>query len=147
MTEPPIPFDPPPDLVDAACQEALPAAAVQGLEAFNQQRFFEAHELLEAAWRSEPRPIRELYRGILQVAVGYYHITRGNYTGALKMFARSRAWLAPFPKVCQGIQVALLGQQRDQVEVELLRLGPERIQAFNSYLFKSVDFSSSPKEG
>jgi len=38
----------------------------------------------EMAWRQETGPIRELYRGILQVSVAYYHLLHKNYAGARK---------------------------------------------------------------
>ena len=49
------------------CQGPLHPQAVYGMELFNQGRYFEAHEALEAAWRDESGPVRDLYRGILQV--------------------------------------------------------------------------------
>jgi uncharacterized protein len=58
----------------------------EGIACFNEQRYFEAHEALETAWRKEPGPIRELYQGILQLGVGYFHIRRGNIPGAIKSF-------------------------------------------------------------
>jgi uncharacterized protein len=36
----------------------------EGIACFNDQRYFEAHEALETAWRNEPGQIRELYQGI-----------------------------------------------------------------------------------
>jgi hypothetical protein len=60
--------------------------------------------------------------------------------GALKMFARSRRWLAPFPSECQGIQLDRLRQDMDRVEAALLRLGPERVAEFDRSLFKPVEY-------
>ncbi len=140
MAEDTLQFNPPPIEIEAACREPLPPLAIEGLQAFNAGQYFEAHELLETAWRAEPRPIRELYRGVLQVAVGYYHISRQNYTGALKMFARSRKWLAPFPAVCQGIHLARLRQDMDRVEAELVRLGPDHIADFDLSSFQPVEY-------
>jgi uncharacterized protein len=128
------------------CQGELPDAAVRGLEHFNHGEYFEAHEFLEAAWRAETGPIRELYRGVLQVGVAYYHIQRGNYSGAVKLFARLRKWLEPFPDVCQGINLARLRQDVELVESELQRLGAQHIQHFNPSLFHPVEYQS-PHQG
>jgi predicted metal-dependent hydrolase len=122
------------------CEEGLPAAAVRGLEYFNAGDFFEAHEFLETAWRAEIGPVRELYRGVLQVAVAYYHIQHRNYAGAIKLIARLRKWLEPFPNICQGINLARLHEDVDRVEVELLRLGPDRIANFDSSFFHPVEY-------
>ena len=81
------------------CRRVLPPKVVEGIALFNQGLFFEAHEALEAAWREEAGPIREMYRGILQVAVGYYHLMNGNRAGALKMFKRARQWLEPLQPI------------------------------------------------
>jgi uncharacterized protein len=64
----------------------LPQEFWEGVACFNEQRYFEAHEALETAWRNEPGRIRELYQGILQLGVAYFHIRRGNIRGALKSF-------------------------------------------------------------
>ena len=128
------------DLPPNDCQEELPEAAVRGLEYFNAGDYFEAHEFLEAAWRAEAGPLRNLYRGVLQVAVAYYHVQHHNYAGALKLIARLRKWLEPFPVRCQGINLARLHEDINRVEVELLRLGPERIGHFDSAFFRPIEY-------
>jgi predicted metal-dependent hydrolase len=122
----------------SACEGPLHPQAAEGLRLFNAGQYFEAHEALETAWKDEAGPIRELYRGVLQVAVGYLHITRGNYTGALKMFRRCRPWLEPFPEWCRGIAVGQLKRDYQAVESELRRLGPEGLQRLNPSLLKPV---------
>ena len=86
--------------LEADCQGQLSELGRKGVALFNQGAYFEAHEELELAWGAESGPIREVYRGILQVAVAYLHITRRNYRGAMKhvpapsAMARSAArWL------------------------------------------------------
>jgi uncharacterized protein len=51
-------------------------------------RPFHAHEVLEASWKSAPRPERELWRGLAQVAVGLTHARRGNARGAVALLRR-----------------------------------------------------------
>jgi hypothetical protein len=139
-----------PEEAEAACRTELPVQVIHGLELFNQGAYFEAHEELELAWRAERGPVRELYRGILQIAVAYYHILRGNYRGAAKMFLRSRMWLEPFldhcldlcDGICCGINLASLHSDSSRVEEELLRLGPERMEWLNRGLMKPVLYSS-----
>jgi predicted metal-dependent hydrolase len=135
-----LPFSPLVEEITCACQEELDAHVIEGLKLYNAGDYFECHEVLENAWRAEHGPIRELYRGILQVAVGYYHIQRGNYVGALKMFKRCRRWLAPFPDSCQGIDLAELRRDMQAVEDAIVRLGPDRIAYFDPKLFKPVEY-------
>ncbi len=120
------------------CDGVLHPKAIEGLKLFNQKKFFETHEELETAWRDETGAIRELYRGILQVAVVYLHITRGNYNGAIKVHERCIKWLNNWPDVCRGIYVEKLRNDLENVITEVRRLGKENINKFNSALFKDV---------
>ncbi|HST47494.1 DUF309 domain-containing protein [Jatrophihabitans sp.] len=51
-------------------------------------RPFEAHEVLEDAWKAAPAAERDLWRGLAQLAVGLTHAARGNRTGAAALLAR-----------------------------------------------------------
>ena len=86
----------------------LPVDVQRGIALINRGEYFEAHEVLEAAWRAEPGPIRELYRGLLQAAVAAYHLERGNWRGAWKVAGRALRHLTPWPEVVLGIDVAAL---------------------------------------
>lgn len=86
-------------------------ALARGIEHFNQREFFEAHEVWEALWRATPGPEREVYHGLIQVAVTCLHLTRGNLAGAKYELAQARAHLAPFLPQAQGIGLAVLLQQ------------------------------------
>ena len=127
----------------ADCQAPLHPEAIHGMELFNQGRYFEAHEALEAAWRAETGPVRDLYRGILQVGVVYLHITHHNYPGALKVYQRCRKWLLPWPNTCRGVAVGQLRQDLETVITTLQKLGPQRIVEFNTALLKPVQYSKS----
>jgi uncharacterized protein len=52
-------------------------------------RAFQAHEVLEAAWKTAPDDERELWRGLAQLAVGLTHAQRGNAVGAVALLARA----------------------------------------------------------
>jgi len=124
--------------MSSECDGALHPKAMEGLKLFNEKKFFETHEELEEAWRDEQGNIRELYRGILQVAVVYLHITRGNYDGAVKVHERCIKWLKDWPDVCRGIHVGKLRSDLEEVIGEVRRLGTERINEFDPSLFKDV---------
>lgn len=127
-----------------ACKQPLTPLAVRGLEEFNRQEFFEAHETLEEAWNHDQSLGKELYRAILQVAVAYLQIERKNYRGARKMFLRLRQWIDPLPGVCRGVQVDRLRRDAEAVYAQLIDLGPERISEFDRSLFTPVHFSTVP---
>lgn len=129
--------------IAADCEGELSALALKGIALFKRHEFFEAHEELEHAWNEETGPARELYRGLLQVAVAYLQITRENYNGALKMFLRMRQWLDPLPDECRGVDVAQLRADALAARAELERLGPERIGEFDRRLIKPLPFGSA----
>lgn len=124
--------------VATACLSPLSAAAQEGIELFNQGLYFEAHEELELAWKEDAGPGRDLYRAILQIAVAYLQIERGNYRGALKMFLRVQQWLAPLPPVCRGVDVADLRRNAERVYTTLLELGEARLGELDHALFQPV---------
>jgi len=126
------------------CQQPLPALVIQGLQVFNIGEYFEAHEFLETAWRNETRPIRELYRGILQVGVGFYHIQRVNFNGAHKLFQRSLGWLIPFPATCQGVNVEKIRNQTQKIDDILTSSFPNPSKTTLESLFFTVEFGLSP---
>ena len=55
---------------------------------------FNAHEVLEAAWKNGPHDERMLWQGLAQLAVGITHVQRGNIKGAISLFRRASARLA-----------------------------------------------------
>ena len=55
---------------------------------------FNAHEVLEAAWKNGPSEERMLWQGLAQLAVGITHIQRGNLKGAVTVLHRASTRLA-----------------------------------------------------
>ncbi len=123
------------------CEGVLHPLAIEGMKLFNDRKFFDAHEELEAAWKEETGKIRELYQGILQVSVTYLHITRGNYDGAIKVYGRSMRWLKDWPDVCRGVQVGQFRKDAEIVMQTVEKLGAENIGNFNPVLFKPIQWN------
>lgn len=134
------------NLIDPLANVPLPAAALRGLQLFNAGDYFEAHEFLETAWRAETAPIRELYRGILQVGVGFYHLQRGNFPGAHKLFQRALRWLEPFPACCQGINVEDVRTRTQHIDALLVKSLPDPSQSTLESLFFPIQFDIHPLE-
>ena len=59
-------------------------------------RPFEAHEVLEDAWKGSSGPEEQLWRGLAQLAVGATHAARGNARGARTLLARGSANITSF---------------------------------------------------
>jgi predicted metal-dependent hydrolase len=112
---------------------------VRGIEQFNAGEFFEQHETLETLWLQTRAPIRGLYHGILQIGVGFHHWRNGNHHGAGVLLEEGIERLRPFAPSCQGIDVAALIRDASAARDELLRLGPDRMTAY--------DLRRAPKVG
>jgi len=123
------------------CSAPIHPQAAEGLRLFNAGEYFEAHEALENAWNDEPGEVRDLYRGILQIAVAYLHITRGNYNGAVKVYDRSQKWLKDWADICRGIYVGELQKNARIVIQEVQRLGKDKIAEFDMTLLKPIQWS------
>lgn len=100
--------------LEGACSGSLSEQAAEGLALMDAGDYFEAHELLEAAWMEADELEGYLYRSLLQIAVAYLQVERGNYRGVAKMLLRVQQWLMPLPNRCRGIDVAAL--KRDLTE-------------------------------
>jgi predicted metal-dependent hydrolase len=70
------------------------AALEDGLAAYSQGNFFEAHELLEPAWMgTSDLAERALYQGLIKLAAGYVHAVRGNPIGVARNLRGARTHL------------------------------------------------------
>jgi predicted metal-dependent hydrolase len=109
------------------CDDPPPPELLKGIEQLNAGEFFEQHETLELLWRDTAVSVRGLYHGILQIGVGLYHWSRGNFHGATVLLAEGIDRLAPFTPECQRVDVAKLVRDASALREELIRLGPERM--------------------
>jgi uncharacterized protein len=80
----------------------------RGLALFNQESFFDAHEVLEDVWRPAPEPERKFLQGLIQVAVALHHHSRGNLVGCRSLLARAHRNLSLYPEEHQGVDLASL---------------------------------------
>jgi len=103
----------------------------RGLDQFNSGEYWDCHETLELLWRAEPRPLRDLYQGILQVGVAFYHLGRCNYSGALKMLGRGLPRLRDLPETCQRVAVKELFVAAKAVGVRIVALGARGVGEFD----------------
>lgn len=80
---------------------------------FNAGEYFACHETLERLWIEERTAVRDLYKGILQIAVALHHESRGNRRGALRLLQSGQTLIEPFAPASQGLDVGgLLVQVR-----------------------------------
>lgn len=128
----------PPVVYPAGWDAPLSELARRGIEAFNRGEYFEQHELLEEAWLAEPRPIREMYQGILQLGVAFLQIQRNNWAGAIKLFRRGLPRLRTLPPICQGVDIATLRASVEAIHEEVTALGAARLDEFDQTRFPRI---------
>jgi predicted metal-dependent hydrolase len=121
--------------------EIIPDLVLKGIQEFNRGEFYECHEYLEEAWMQEPRRVRFLYQGILQVGVGFYHQQNGNWRGATGLLRNGTVRLKEFEPVTLGIDVARLVQDCKRCLEELERLGRERVREFDRAMVPKVEWA------
>ena len=56
-----------------------------GIDLFNEGRFFECHEAWEEVWKRSDGEQKLFYQGLIQAAVAILHAQRGNLQGARSM--------------------------------------------------------------
>jgi uncharacterized protein len=81
-------------------------ALALGIALWAEQRFFEAHECLEHVWHAAPEDDRDLWQGVIQIAVAGVHLQRGNPTGAAALLDRAADRLDRYPETHRGIEAA-----------------------------------------
>jgi len=125
--------------LDLPVQPSTPAASVEeGIVLFNQERYWESHESLEAAWRIAIGAERETLQGIILLAASLVHLQKDESEIALSILRRANAKL-PQEGVLYGVDFTKLKQEVEQSLAEnrpaFLKLpvmqsaGPERSQA------------------
>lgn len=86
-----------------------------GVELFNSGRFYDCHEAWETVWRSTTPEPRDLFQGLIQVGVGFYHWrTRDRPDVARRVLGKGRRRLAPLGDLCLGFDLADLLRQVDR---------------------------------
>ena len=93
----------------------------KGIGEFNDGYFFECHDTLEDLWMGIRGPSRDFFQGLIQVAVGFYHLGNGNRGGALTLLRRGLKRLEKYGDQYCGLE---LKELRDEI-----RSWPGRIEA------------------
>ena len=79
----------------------------RGIELFNQEEFYEAHEVLEDVWRLETGPHKLFLQGLIQVAVAFHHHSTGNTVGARSLLRRATRNLSAYPTTYFDLNLGL----------------------------------------
>jgi uncharacterized protein len=105
----------------------MPPEFQQGLDQFNQQEFYACHDTLEALWIEAIEPDKRFYQGILQVAVGLYHLSNDNWRGAVILLGEGINRLRDYMPDYADIDVEDFLEQALRLLKLLQEAGPEQV--------------------
>ena len=77
-------------------------------ECFNQQLYYEAHDVLEDLWLETKGPLHNFYKGLIQLAGAFVHLKNSKLDPAARLFRLSRKYLEPYQPEAEGLDVAAL---------------------------------------
>ena len=82
-----------------------------GLQAYEEKDFFEAHELWEELWSEYYLDDKTLIQGLIQLAVSFVHLGNGNLNGAKSLMKKSGDKFSSYSGLHRGINIDKLKQQ------------------------------------
>ena len=113
--------------LDSASGDGLPNALWSGVEQFNRGDYYDCHDTLEALWMAASTVEKPFYQGILQIAVGLYHLQNHNWRGAAILLGEGSSRLLPFEPTYEQIDVTDLIDQTADWLTALQQSGPEAV--------------------
>ncbi len=96
-------------------------------ECFNQQLFYEAHDVLEEIWLADRHgPNGDFFKGLIQLAGAFVHLQKDRLLPAAALFKLARANLMKYPGRHERLDVAGL-LQLIEAWLGLLEAGDYRV--------------------
>ncbi|MGF1536621.1 MAG: DUF309 domain-containing protein [Elainellaceae cyanobacterium] len=127
--------------------EEIPKQLSQGIDQFNRGEYYACHDTLEDIWMEAIEPDRSFLQGILQVAVGLYHLTNHNWQGAVTLLGNGIRRLHPYAPSYGGVDVEHLLEWSTELLQSLQLSGPEAVQKVAQRLPKADLRQSMPEKG
>jgi uncharacterized protein len=90
-------------------------AIKQGVSYFNDERFWEAHEVLEGVWKKCYEGEKDLVQGIILVAAALVHFQKDENSICLSVLGRASEKLSNSSGSYHGINVDLIRQKLDAI--------------------------------
>ena len=83
-----------------------PEQYLEGIRLFNEEDFFECHDILEELWSDHHGGEKKFLQGLIQAAVALFHFGNENLGGARKLYDSAMKNLEPYGDECWGIDLA-----------------------------------------
>lgn len=105
----------------------IPEEFWQGIDQFNQSDFYACHDTLEAVWIEAPVFDKKFYQGILQIAVGLYHLGNHNWRGAVILMGEGLNRLSDYQPDYHGIDVEQFVDETSEFLGQVQQIGADRV--------------------
>ncbi len=104
-----------------------PSLFWQGITQFNQQQYYPCHDTFEELWMNAEVYDRAFYQGLLQIAVGCYHLSNFNWRGAVTLLGEGIRRLEDYEPTYSGIDISHLLDQSSDLLDALQAIGEQNL--------------------
>ena len=87
---------------------------IKGLKSFNNRSFYDAHEYWEDLWSDYRLKDAKLIQGLIQLSVGYFHITNSNINGARGLLNKCLPKFQLFKPEARGLNIDFIINRVEQ---------------------------------
>lgn len=129
---------PSPEPSPNADHTSLPEDFWLGVQQFNQGSYYRCHDTLEALWMAAPMVEKPFYQGILQIAVGLYHLQNHNWRGAAILLGEGSSRLLPFEPAYDQVDVSDFVDQAMAWLGAVQQAGPAQVETMAAQLSAAV---------
>ena len=98
---------------------------------FNHHLFFEVHEVLEPQWMQERGEVKKFLQGLIQIAVAFYHLGRGNLAGARSLLHEGLIKISPHAPAWLGVELQDFIAGLEKCRQVISSLSPETYKQFS----------------
>jgi len=77
----------------------------EGIRLFNEEEFFECHDVLEELWSAAEGEQKKYLQGLIQASVALFHFGNENFGGAKKLYLSARKNLDPYGSEFMGVDL------------------------------------------
>lgn len=85
--------------------EEWPTQYLEGIRLFNEEEFFECHDVLEELWSEIEGPEKKYIQGLIQAAISLFHFGNENFGGAKKLYVTSTKLLTQYEDGFMGLEL------------------------------------------
>ena len=103
---------------------------MKGIDLFNEGKYYECHDVMEYLWGHGTNELRDLYKGILHLAVALYHFRNHNLKGTRSLLGSGIRLLEHYAPFSEGIDISLLASEATTFLQQILREEPGSCRIF-----------------